>query len=154
MRPDPRTESRRWPVVAGRIALVAWGAFWFWAFSWQYSSSFFRYSLASRLPAFLAMLGAAVALAWSAGRQWWRFRRGERSRLAAFGRHLLATGVALGVPFGVLAALRLGPRSLRPSADDAMGIGLDYLAVLAIAIAAALVLGVALASSRPARGVD
>jgi hypothetical protein len=58
------------------------------------------------------------------------------------------------VPFGVLAALRLGPRSLRPSADDAMGIGLDYLAVLAIAIAAALVLGVALASSRPARGVD
>jgi hypothetical protein len=141
-------------LVLGRVALVAWGAFWFWAFSWQYSSSFFRYNLGSRLPAFLAMLSAAVALPWSAGRQWWRFRHGERTRLAAFARHLLASGLALGVPFGIVAALRVGPRALRPSADDAMGIGLDYLAVLAIAIAAALVLGVALASSRPARGVD
>lgn len=142
------------PLAFGRVALVAWGAFWFWAFSWQYSSSFFRYDLASRLPAFLAMLGAAVALPWSAGRQWWRFRRGERTRLGAFGRHLLATGVALGVPFGVVAAMRVAPRALRPSADDAMGIGLDFLAVLAIAITAALVLGVALASTRPARGVE
>lgn len=138
----------------GRVTLVAWGAFWFWAFSWQYSSSFFRYDLASRLPAFLAMLGAAVALPWSAGRQWWRYRRGERTRRGAFGRHLLATGIALGVPFGVVAAMRVAPRALRPSADDAMGIGMDFLAVLAIAITAALALGVALASTRPARGVE
>jgi branched-subunit amino acid ABC-type transport system permease component len=142
------------PLVLGRVALVAWGAFWFWAFSWQYSSGFFRYDLAARLPPFLAMLAAAIALPWSAGRQWWRFRRGERTRMAAFGRHLLATGAALGVPFGVVAAMRVAPRALRPSADDAMGIGLDFLAVLAIAITAALGLGVALASSRPARGVE
>jgi hypothetical protein len=136
----------------GRIALAVWGAFWFWAFSWQYSSSFFDHHRASRLPVFLAMLTAAIVLPWSGARQWWRHRRGERSRLEAFGRHLLATGAALGVPFGVVAALRVAPRSWRPSADDAMGIGIDFLAVLAIAVATALVLGVALASSRPAPG--
>jgi hypothetical protein len=96
------------------------------------------------------MLAAAVALPWSGGRQWWRYRSGERTRLAAFGRHLLATGAALGVPLGVVAALRVAPRAMRPSADDAMGIGLDFLAVLAIAVASALVLGVALASTPPA----
>lgn len=139
-------------VALGRVALVFWGGFWFWAFSWQYSSSFFRYDLASRLPAFGAMLAAAVALPWSGGRQWWRYRCGERTRLAAFGRHLLATGAALALPFGVVVALRVAPRAMRPSADDAMGIGIDLLAVLAIAIATALVLGVALAGSRPDAG--
>jgi len=36
------------------VALTAWSAFAFWAFSLSYSTAFFQYDLASRLPPFIA----------------------------------------------------------------------------------------------------
>ena len=64
--------SRSLRLVMKLTALLAWSAFAFWLFRFSFSSSFFRYNLASRLPPFAAAFAGAVALPISAHHQWRR----------------------------------------------------------------------------------
>jgi hypothetical protein len=119
-------------------------AFWFWAFSLAYSSGFFRYHHHTRLPLLAAALLCVVALPASALVQWRRVRRGDASAPAALVAHGLTTLAALALPFGLTLAFSRAPRPWHLEADEAMGAGLDNLALLLVAVACALVLGVAL----------
>ena len=131
------------------IALLAWSAFAFWLFSFSYSDGYFRYSLASRLPLFLVAFAAAVAIPCSAAWQWLRARRARTTRLRAWLAHVIACALAL-VPFFLVTAVLVRlPSRWRLSADDAMGAGIDFLMLLALAIASGVVLAVALALTRP-----
>jgi hypothetical protein len=131
------------------IALLAWLAFAFWLFSFSYSDGYFRYSLASRLPLFLVAFAVAVAIPCSAAWQWLRVRRARTTRLRAWLAHALTCALAF-VPFFLVTAVLVRlPSRWRLSADDAMGAGIDFLMLLALAIASGVVLAVALALTRP-----
>lgn len=139
---------------AGQLLLFAgWAALAFWTFSWSYSSSFFEHNLVARLPPFVAALLGALALPSSAIFFWRRTRLGRTSRFRAWLGHCVGAGLSL-VPLLVVATLQAqAPRSWRPSADDAMGTGIDFLILAAAAIASCALLGLvlglqALASSR------
>lgn len=129
------------------IALFLWAAFAFWAFSFSFSSSYFSYSLASRLPPFLAAFGGAVALPISAYYQWKRARSGA-SHLAAWLVHSACAALCV-MPLAATAALlsRL-PEPFHLSGDDAMGVGISFLALAAAAIVSALLLGILLLANR------
>jgi hypothetical protein len=122
------------------IALFLWTAVAFWVFSFSFSSSFFEYSLPSRLPPFLAALAGAVALPISAYWQWARARRGA-SRLGAWLAHVACGALCL-VPLAVTSAVmaRL-PSPFRLSGDDAMGVGITFLFLALAAVVSAVVLG-------------
>lgn len=139
-------------VVRGAVlvAALAWAAFAFWLFSFSFSDGFFRYSLASRLPPFLCAFGAALVIPWSGVRQWLRARRGDASRLRAWFVHAVTAGLSLAPMMLVAALLARVPGPWKLSADDAMGVGISFLMLAAIAIVSALVLAVALALSRTA----
>ena len=120
---------------------LAWTAGWFWAFSFGFSDSFFEHNRHSRIPPLIAATLAAAGIFVSAAWQW--RRRG--SILGALARHVAGVVVAMG-PFLILPALlKNAPRPWQPSADDAMGIGIDFLVLTALAIASAIVLPAALA---------
>ncbi|HEX5093565.1 MAG TPA: hypothetical protein VFV84_12845 [Burkholderiales bacterium] len=131
------------------IALLAWAAFAFWLFSFAYSDSYFRYSLASRLPLFVVAFAAAVAIPCSAAWQWLQVRRGRATRLRAWLTHAIACVLGLAPFFAVTAVLVRLPSRWKLSADDAMGAGIDFLMLLAMAIGSGIVLAVALALTRP-----
>jgi hypothetical protein len=128
--------------------LAAWAAFWFWAFSFAYSDSFFRWSPGSRLPAFATCWIAAVALPASAWLQLARARRGELGAARALGTHILVTAAALGVPAATAGALARAPEPFHLSGDDAMGVGINFLALCAIALASLAALLAALYATR------
>lgn len=131
------------------VALVAWSAFAFWVFSFAFSDNYFRYSLASRLPVFVAAFAAAVAIPCSAAWQWHRARAGRTTRLRAWLGHAVGSTLCL-VPFvAVTSILKRLPSRWRLSADDGMGAGIDFLMLLALAIGFGVLLAVALAFTRP-----
>ena len=140
------------PVTSQRVAsgaltiafLLSWAAFSFWLFSFSYSSSFFQYNLPSRLPPFAAAVLGALALPISAACQWRRVRRRTARPLRAWLSHCLWAAASV-VPLLVVAALVAhAPGPWRSSADDAMGTGIDFLLLVGMAIASAVLLGVAL----------
>lgn len=123
---------------------LAWMAFWFWTFSYSYSSSFFVYNRHSRLPVFGAALFAAAAILVSAWRQW----SSRRSILVACVRHAVWSALALS-PFVVVSGVLMrAPHPWRPSADDAMGTGIDFMILCALAIVSVLLLALALSVRR------
>lgn len=130
-------------------ALLAWSAFAFWAFSFAFSDNYFRYSLASRLPVFVAAFAAAVAIPCSAAWQWHRARTGRATRLWAWLGHVVGCALCLAPFMAVTAVLSRLPSSWRLSADDAMGAGIDFLMLLALAIGSGILLAGALAFTRP-----
>jgi hypothetical protein len=122
-------------------AALAWMAFWFWTFSCSYSSSFFVYNRHSRLPVFGAALFAAAAILVSGWRQW----SSRRAILVACVRHAAWSALAL-VPFVIVSGVLMrAPHPWRPSADDAMGTGIDFMILCALAIVSVLLLALALA---------
>ncbi|HSM15341.1 MAG TPA: hypothetical protein VLA66_14840 [Thermoanaerobaculia bacterium] len=121
---------RRWVLGLG---LVAWGAFAFWLFSFAFSSSFFRWNLAARLGPFVGAWLAAVAMPAAGAWELAGYVRGRRGALAAWLRHLGWTVLAF-VPFLAVTALqRRLPDPFRLSADDSMGVGIDFLILLVLA---------------------
>jgi len=131
------------------IALLAWAVFAFWLFSFSYSDGYFRYSLASRLPLFLMAFALAVVIPGSAAWQWRRAHLAQTTRLRAWLAHAVACVVGF-VPFFLVTAVLVRlPYRWRLSADDAMGAGIDFLLLLAIAIVSGVALAVALALTRP-----
>jgi len=129
--------------VVAWTALVAWAVFWFWAFSFAYSDSFFLYDRHARVPTFVAALVTAVLVPVSAAIQWRAVSRG-RNAFMAFGLHAVSCVAALSLLPIVSGLLRRAGEPWRLSADDAMGVGIDFLLLLGIAIASGLVLAVAL----------
>jgi len=129
------------PTAVARVvavgALVAWSAFWFWAFSLAYSDSFFEYNRYARIPTFLAMLLAAILVPTSAF-YWWR--RSSTSVFWSLFGHVATCLVVLALPAVVAAALARADRPWHLEADDAMGFGIDFLLLLGIAIASLVVL--------------
>ena len=144
---------RRW----GRRGLIGaiflgWAGFWFWVFSFAYSDSFFLYNRPARLPVlFAAWLGACAILA-SAIWQWRRQGRRRGSILAACLRHAIGVALSLCPLLVVSAVLRRAPPPWRPSADDAMGTGIDFLILCGLGIVSVAVLALALSARRISRG--
>jgi len=130
------------------LLLAAWAAVWFWAFSFAYSDSFFRWNRGSRLPTFATAWLAAVALPWSAWLQWARWWRGARGAAGALGAQLLVTAAALGVAAAAAFVLARAPEPWHLSGDDAMGVGIDFLALCGIALASFAALLTALLAAR------
>jgi len=115
------------------VALLAWAGFAFWLFSFSFSSSFFRWNLAARLGPFVGAWLAAVALPVAGAWELAGFARGRRGALAAWLRHLGWTVLAF-VPFLAVTALqRRLSDPFRLSADDAMGVGIDFLILVVLA---------------------
>lgn len=124
--------------------LVAWAAFAFWLFSYSFSSSFFRYNQPSRLPPFIAACLGAIVIPVSGFVQWRRVRRRSASPLAAALFHVAVSTVALGPLVIVAAILAHAPEPWHPSADDAMGVGIDFLILVGIALTSVIVMSIVL----------
>jgi hypothetical protein len=135
--------------VAPGAALLLWNAFAFWLFSFSFSSGFFEYNLRSRLPTFLAAFFAAVAIPLSAAVQWRRARRTATTRLGAGFAHAIVTALSIAPLTLASAILSRAPSPWRLEADDAMGVGIDFMMLLGIALTSLIVLAVTLAFTRP-----
>lgn len=136
------------------VTYLAWAAFAFWVFSWSSSASFFEHDPWGRLPPFFAAYLAALVLPLSV---WWQRRAvvvHARRPLVAWLLHAVVAAVSL-VPLAVVAGLMArAPEPFRVSADDSMGLGIDWLVLLGMAIASSVVLAIALVIRRPARPPD
>lgn len=130
------------------VTAVGWVAFWFWAFSFAYSSSFFLYNPHSRIPTFATTLLAICGVPASALIQWRSVRVGRRRPLGALAVHAAASCCLLAVPLATAFALSRASTPWRLEAD---GVGIDNAALLLVAVASLVVLGVAL-RVRPPRG--
>jgi hypothetical protein len=126
--------------VAAWVAGAAWLSFWFWAFSLAYSDSFFEYNRHSRLPLFAAALAGAAGVFASAVVQW----RSRRSIVSGCLRQAFGAAVSLCPLLAVSALLHRADPPWRPSADDAMGAGIDFLLLVGAGITSVAVLGVGL----------
>lgn len=120
---------------------MAWMAFSFWAFSYSFSNSFLLYNRHSRLPVFGAALLGAGAILGSAYVQW----RRHRPLLVACVRQAIGAALALAPLVVVSAVLGRAPDPWHPSADDAMGSGIDFLVLCALGIVSVILLAIALA---------
>jgi len=145
--------------VAVWVAGALWLSFWFWAFSLAYNDSFFEYNRRSRLPVLAAALVGAAGIFASAVVQW----RSRRPIVSGCLRHVFGAAVSLCPLLAVSALLRRADPPWRPSADDAMGTGIDFLLLVGAGIASLAVLGAGLGlqnvwrrragTARPERGV-
>jgi hypothetical protein len=137
--------------IAGALLLAGWAAFWFWAFSFAYSDSFFLYNRHSRIPILIVAVMAAVLVPISAVHQWKQHVKEGRKTVQSLLTHGATSLIILSAPFAVTWILSKASRPWRLGADDAMGAGIDLLYLFAIATASIATLGVALALSRHAR---
>jgi hypothetical protein len=142
------------------VLYAVWMAFWFWFFSFQYGSGFFQYHLDTRLP-FLALSLLAVAVAPLSG---YFFISCVGRGAMGIGRaslfHVLASTAPLGL-FGCVSAVWMAVASYggRPAfeADEAMGIGIDFMVCVGVVLLSYLVVGpviMALAFFRSRKGHD
>jgi len=119
--------------------LLPWVGFWFWAFSFGYSDSFFEYDPWTRLP----LLGAAVwgaATLPVAAHLAWRSRPSLLRALAVYCAGVCGALIPLGFTSFVLSRSR-GRWHLQ--ADDAMGAGIDFLILVGLSVAIGVALLVA-----------
>jgi hypothetical protein len=120
------------------LAALAWVAFWFWAFSFAYSDSFFEYDRCARGSVLAAALFGALAIPSSALLAW-------RQPSVFHGLAAHAAGFLVAVGPIVLVSLALG-RVAGPchlEADDAMGAGVDLLILVTLGVASLLALALA-----------
>ena len=127
------------------VIVAGWIAFWFWAFSFAFSDSFFRYNLHSRVPTFFTALAGVSAMPLSALLVWRQVVKGHCSPLVALAIHLFVTIAALALPLIVTYALARAPQPWHLEADDAMGVGIYMAALAIVAIFSVIVLVIALA---------
>ena len=131
----------RWALV---VAYLGWAGFWFWAFSFAYSDSFFRYNLATRLPVLLLALGAVAVPPWSAWMVLRKARSGTWSKMMAWAVHLMVTTLPLAAFWALTSAAVLIARAFGAnafSADDAMGVGIDFMVCAAVVVAFDIAIG-------------
>ena len=139
--------SRPWRLALGiglAVALLGWAAFVFWTFSYSFSSSFFRYNQPARFAPFLAAWLGAMVFPVSAVHQWLRVLRAATSRLRAWLTHVAVSALALLPLVAVASVLRVLPAPWKPPADDAMGIGIDFLLLQAMGLGWVVLLTLAL----------
>lgn len=124
------------------LVFVAWMIFWFWAFTFQYSLSFFQHHLGTRIPiTSMALLAVAVAPL-SAYRAIARTIRRKSKPISSICWHLLVSAVPFGLfwivtTLWVLLARRAG--RLAFEADEAMGFGIDFMLCLWVFVTSNLV---------------
>lgn len=126
------------------VIAAGWIAFWFWAFSYAFSDSFFEYNRHSRIPTFLSALVSVSLIPVSVLLIWRKFLAGRLSAIAALGIHLLVMITALAFPLTVTQVLARAPQPWRLEADDAMGIGIYMAALALVAVLSTIVLAIAL----------
>jgi hypothetical protein len=111
--------------------LLLWVALWFWAFSFGYSGSFFRYDPWIRLPVLGAAVWGAAALPVAAHLAW----RSGPSLLRVLAVYWAGVGGAL-IPLGITAfVLSRSPGRWHLQADDAIGAGIDFLILVGLSVA-------------------
>lgn len=133
--------------------LLLWVGLWFWAFSFGYSDSYFRYDPWVRLPVLGAAVWGAAALPVAAHLAW-RSRRSLLRSLAVYGGGVGSALIPLGLTSFVLSRSR-GRWHLQ--ADDAMGAGIDFLILVGLSVAigvALLVTWVATTAARKRQRAD
>lgn len=133
------------------LIVIGWIAFWFWAFSFAFSDSFFRYNLHSRLPTFFTALVGVSAIPLSALLEWRQVVKGHRSPLAGFAIYLLITIVSIVLPLAVAHVLARAPQPWHLEADDAMGVGIYLAALFLVATLSVIAFSVALLMRRARR---
>lgn len=135
------------------LAALAWTGFAIWLFGFSFSDHYFEYSLPSRLPPFLAALFSALVIPVSGARQFLHVRRTQTTRVQAWFTHAIVTALSILPLMLTSALLSRAPEPWKLSGDDAMGVGIDFLFLSAIAIFSILLLTVALAftSSRTSK---
>jgi hypothetical protein len=124
------------------IALLGWGlwlALCTLVFAFSYSDSYFSYSPCTRIPVFAAALLGAVAMPASAFLVWRRPGPAWALVLRQAGASLLALLPAVATSF----ILSRASGACRLSGDDAMGVGINFLLLCALAVLTTVVLGIA-----------
>lgn len=112
------------------LVFSAWMIFWLWAFTFQYSLSFFQHHLATRIPiTSIALLAVAVAPL-SAYRAIGHTIRRKSGPISSICWHLLVSGAPVGLFWGVtflwvILSRRAG--KLAFEADEAMGYGINFM---------------------------
>lgn len=127
---------------------LAWLTAWFWVFTFGFSSSFFAYHRATRIPVLLLALLAVAVPPLSCRAALDRALKGSLSPLRATLLNLVACAAPLGLFWGVLAAwtaLARATGSIAFEADEAMGHGITFMLCAAAALTAVLVVPVMLA---------
>lgn len=146
-RPQGGINMNIWIRAFLHLLFAVWTAAWFWFFSFQYSSGFFRYHLVSRLL-FLALSLLVVAVAPLSGALF--ISRAVRKKLKP-GRaallHALVSAAPLGLFWSVavvwVAVARHGGR-LAFEADEAMGRGIDFMVCVGVVLLFYLIVGAVL----------
>jgi hypothetical protein len=123
---------------------MAWVAFWFWAFSFAFSDSFFAYHRHTRIPLFVGAVLCASLLPLSAWLQWRSVADGSRSAVRALAWHMAASVVALCLPLALTFLFSRAEGPWRLEADEAMGAGINNAVLLLLAVSTALILAVAM----------
>ena len=129
------------------LGFALWVVAWFWFFSFQYSSGFFRYHLDTRLP-FLALSILVVIVAPLSG-YWWlkQFLRYRIGGVRAVVYHALVSAAPLAL-FGCVHAswLSLANRTGRTAfeADEAMGIGINFIVCTNVVLLSYVLVGIAM----------
>lgn len=127
---SPQTRMQRIIRILLVVAFIGWMVGWSQALGFSFSSSFFRYHSGSRLP-ILVMALLAVAVPPLSG--YWAVTRTIRKEIGAIKAcfiNLVISGLPLVISWSVLTlwimiARRAG--KLAFEADDAMGIGIQFL---------------------------
>lgn len=127
------------------LAALVWTGFAVWLFSFSFSDHYFKYSLPSRLPPFLAALFSALVIPVSGARQFLHVQHARATRVQAWFTHAVVTALSVLPLMLTSALLSRAPEPWKISGDDAMGVGIDFLFLLAIAILSIFLLTVALA---------
>lgn len=130
------------------LVALAWTGFAIWLFSFSFSDHYFKYSLPSRLPPFLAALFSALVIPVSGARQFLRVRRAQATRVQAWFTHAVVTALSVLPLMLTSALLSRAPEPWKLSGDDAMGVGIDILMLFGIALLSLVVLAVLLVSLR------
>jgi len=142
---DPRRGRWKW-VTGAIVAGTLWVSFCVWMFAFSYSDSYFEYSHCSRIPVFAAAMLGSAALPVGAFAVLHRFPSALGVIIGQLGVSALSL-VPLAATNFVLSRI---PGACHLSGDDAMGAGINFL--LLTAIAGISVAGVALAAMvRPRR---
>jgi hypothetical protein len=136
------------------LTYAVWLVACYWLFSFQYSPGFFRYHLGTRLP-FLALSLLVVVVAPISG--YWAISRvllGRISVVRAALRHVCVSAAPVALFFGVSVVWKaLSRRSgrLMIEADEAMGIGIDFMVCIGVVLLSYIIVGGALVFLRITR---
>lgn len=126
---EHRKRHARARMLGGILASGLWLGFCVWMFAFSYSDSYFKYSHCSRIAVFAAALIGSAAIPGGAILVWRRFNGILVRVVAQLGVSLLSLFLLAATSF-LLSRIR---GACHLSGDDAMGAGINFLLLTAIA---------------------